>query len=212
MKLATLMLGPLASNCYIVSNDDGDCIVIDIGGGAPVLLRRLEQEKLTLQGILLTHGHYDHISGVEQVRKQWDVPVYVHEADAPMLSSAAENLGYWIEPDAEFHPVQQWQTVGDGDVLRFGRGQAEIAVTVMHTPGHTKGSLCYVCGDLLFTGDTLFRMSRGRTDFPGGSDTEMRQSFQRLLRLEGEYQVLPGHNEASTLDFERQHNPNMRGM
>ncbi len=211
MHVTRLMLRPLMTNCYLLYNDDDDCVVIDIGGGAPVLLRRLEQEKLTLRGILLTHGHYDHISGVEQVRRQWNVPVYIHEADAAMLTNTEENLGYWIEPDADFKPVQMWQTVGDGDVLRFGSGESAFCLNVLHTPGHTKGSICYVCDDLLFSGDTLFRLSCGRTDFPGGSNAEMLASLRRLSKLEGDYRVLPGHNEESVLSFERLHNPNMRG-
>ena len=208
MKLSTLMLGALSVYCYILSNDDGECVVIDIGGSAPVLLRHLEQEKLTLQGILLTHGHYDHISGTEQVRQQWNVPVYIHKNDEAMLTSMKENLGDWIEPGANFQPVQQWQTIQEGDVLEFG---SELVLKVLHTPGHTKGSVCYVCGNLLFSGDTLFRMSRGRTDFPGGNDREMLDSLRKLARLEGEYRVLPGHDGESTLSFERRHNPNLRG-
>lgn len=207
MEITKIMLGELASNCYVQPVENGKCVVVDIGGDAPVLFRRLGMLGLEPAAILLTHGHYDHIAGVEQVREKYDIPVYVHTLDAHMLTDGHANLGDWISTQP-FQPVQAWETVEDGDTLQFG----DSTFTVLHTPGHTSGSVCWRSGDVLYTGDTLFRMSRGRTDFPDGDDTKMLESFRKLKALEGEYRVLPGHNEESTLSFEKAHNPTMRGL
>ena len=161
MEITKLTLGSLASNCYIQSVENGQCVIVDIGEGAPVLLRHLEQMHLKPVAILLTHGHYDHIAGVEQVRKTWNIPVYIHKMDAAMLTDSRLNLGDWLS-DLPFRPVKAWETVEEGDHLTFGTAD----LSVLHTPGHTPGSICWMCEDLLYTGDTLFRMSRGRTDFP----------------------------------------------
>lgn len=207
MQVTKLVLGALASNCYIAETGENRCVLVDIGEGAPVLLRHLELHQLIPCAILLTHGHYDHIAGVEQVREKYQIPVYIHSQDASMLTDSAANLGDWLS-DTPFQPVQEWQTVEDGDTLTFG----DAAFIVLHTPGHTPGSICWQCEDILLTGDTLFRLSRGRTDFPGGSDAQMLESFRRLKQLEPDYRVLPGHNEESTLSFEKAHNPTMRGL
>ena len=207
MNVTKLVLGELASNCYIQSVGENRCVIVDIGEGAPILLRHLEQSGLTPSAILLTHGHYDHIAGVEQIRKAYHVPVYIHQLDAPMLTDSAANLGDWLSR-LPFQKVQEWNTVEDGEKLTFG----EAEFTVLHTPGHTGGSVCWQCAEMLYTGDTLFHMSRGRTDFPGGSDAQMLESFRRLKQLENDYRVLPGHNDESTLSFEKAHNPTMRGL
>ena len=207
-SVQTLMLGSLASNCHLLFLDEKRVIAVDIGDDAKKLLRFLEEQQLTLVKILLTHGHYDHIAGVLAVQQATGADVYIHEQDAAMLGDPHRNLAEWIEPWADFQPITEYHTVADGDVISDG----ETKITVLHTPGHTPGSVCYQCEDILFTGDTLFHLSRGRTDFPGGSDRQMLESFRRLKHLEGDYRVYPGHNEASTLEYERTHNPTMRGI
>ena len=202
------MLGSLATNCYLIYLDEKHAAAVDIGAEARKVLDFLEQKGLTLTKILLTHGHYDHIGAVAEVQEKTGAEVYIHEADAPMLQDTHLNLADWIEPWADFRPVTEYYTVREGDVIQAG----ETAFTVLHTPGHTKGSVCYLCEDILLAGDTLFRLSRGRTDFPGGSDREMLESFRRLKALEGDYRVCPGHNETTSLDFERKNNPVMRGL
>lgn len=179
MEITKIMLGELASNCYVQPVGNGKCVVVDIGGDAPVLFRRLGMLGLEPAAILLTHGHYDHIAGVEQVREKYDIPVYVHTLDAHMLTDGHANLGDWISTQP-FQPVQAWETVEDGDTLQFG----DNTFTVLHTPGHTSGSVCWRSGDVLYTGDTLFRMSRGRTDFPDGDDAKMLESFRKLKALD----------------------------
>lgn len=207
MEIQKLILGQLATNCYVQKLDESHCIIVDIGEGAPVMLRYLESNCLIPLAILLTHGHYDHIAGVEQVREKFQIPVYIHNLDAPMLTDTTRNLADWLARDA-FYPVKEWQTVEDQSVLSF-RG---VDFQVIHTPGHTPGSVCWACGDALYTGDTLFYMSRGRTDFPGGDNVQMLASFRKLKGIEKEYRVLPGHNKTSSLSFEKLHNPVMQGV
>lgn len=132
MKITTLMLGELASNCYIQEVGNKKCVIVDIGGDAPIVFRRLEMMQLEPLAILLTHGHYDHIAGVEQVREKYQIPVYVHSLDANMLTDSRANLGDWLSTQP-FQPVQEWKTVEDGDTLQFG----DNTFTVIHTPGHT---------------------------------------------------------------------------
>ncbi|WP_443965401.1 MBL fold metallo-hydrolase, partial [Ruminococcus sp.] len=178
MEYLSLMLGSLATNCYLLKLGDGKCVIVDIGEGAPVLLRRLETEKLTPCAILLTHGHFDHIAGVEQVREKFQIPVYLHALDVPMLSDRNANLAYWIS-DSPFQAVQAWQTVADGQTLTI----AQKDFTLIHTPGHTPGSVCWKCEDLLLTGDTLFAHGYGRTDFADGSFHELKESLRALFHL-----------------------------
>ncbi len=207
MKVTTLMLGPIATNCYVVEPGDGSCIVLDIPEEIGKLTAYLEANALTVSAILLTHGHYDHIGGVARIQKAYQAPVYVHAADAAMLTSEKESMATWLA-NQPFDPVTKFQTIQDGETISIG----SLSFHVLHTPGHTSGSVCYQCEDVLFSGDTLFRLSRGRTDFPGGSDADMLQSLKRLYDLPGDYTVYPGHNEATTLQYERDHNPNMRGF
>lgn len=207
MKVTTLMLGPIATNCYVVEPGDGSCIVLDICEEIGKLTAYLEANALTVSAILLTHGHYDHIGGVARIQKAYQAPVYVHAADAAMLTSEKESMATWLA-NQPFDPVTKFQTIQDGETISIG----SLSFHVLHTPGHTSGSVCYQCEDVLFSGDTLFRLSRGRTDFPGGSDADMLQSLKRLYDLPGDYTVYPGHNEATTLQYERDHNPNMRGF
>ena len=207
MKVTTLMLGPIATNCYVVEPGDGSCIVLDISEEIGKLTAYLEANTLTVSAILLTHGHYDHIGGVARIQKAYQAPVYVHAADAAMLTSEKESMATWLA-NQPFDPVTKFQTIQDGETISIG----SLSFHVLHTPGHTSGSVCYQCENVLFSGDTLFRLSRGRTDFPGGSDADMLQSLKRLYDLPGDYTVYPGHNEATTLQYERDHNPNMRGF
>lgn len=205
MKVHTLLVGELAVNCYIIETGNQHCAAIDIGGSEEKVLAFLKEHQLKLNTILLTHGHYDHIAGVAAVQAATGAAVYIHEADADMMTDDVKNLAQWISTKP-FQPILEYQVLKDGDTLV----QDTSTVQVLHTPGHTPGSVCYLIEGHLFTGDTLFRLSRGRTDFPGGSDAQMYASLQRLKQLEGDFPVYPGHNESSTLEFERVYNPNLR--
>ena len=205
MKMTTLLLGSLATNCYILPCGCDGAIVFDIGDNAPRLQQKLKELSLTVKAILLTHGHYDHIAGVEEIRSVYQCPVYIHEKDAVMLQSPQANLAAQLT-DKAFIPVKTFQTVCDGDVLVIGA----LQIRVMHTPGHTPGGVCYFVDDIMISGDTLFHGSIGRTDL-GGSMSEMRESLHKIAELPGDYQVYPGHFDSSTLSWEREHNSYLRG-
>lgn len=205
MKIHTLHLGPLRANCYIAETAPGRCVAVDIGGDSRLLLEFLKMKKLKLSKILLTHGHFDHIGGVEIVHQETGAEVYIHEADVPMLTSESLSLNTDMSFN-KFVPLTDWTVVFGDCYINDG----DCTFRVLHTPGHTKGSVCYVCGDVIFSGDTLFCGSIGRTDFPGSSMTAMENSLVKLYDLEGDYKVLPGHNETTTLDYEREANPYMR--
>ena len=195
MKLETMVLGPLATNCYILWDEQTkDAAVIDPGASGQKIADFLTANGLTLRMILLTHSHYDHIGGLRQLHELTGAPVWVSTADS--TDPAEMTHGRLIFTN----------TYDDGDELTLG----SIKIHVIATPGHTPGGVCLLAGDWLFSGDTLFAGSCGRTDFKGGDQQAMMASLRRLGQLPGNLRVLPGHMEESTLDAERQYNPWMR--
>ncbi len=208
MVVYSLVLGTkFQANCYVAENDNKEAFAVDIGGEPQELITFLRQNDLTLKKIFLTHGHYDHFYGVAEVARQTGAEVYIHQEDAQMLGSDLKSLAAFIGND-EFYPVEKYTIVNDGEVIDFCR----TPVKVVHTPGHTDGSVCYICEDKMFTGDTLFRLSAGRTDFPGGSQTKLRNSLAILKKLgqDKDYEVYPGHESKTTLSYEIKHNQYMR--
>lgn len=206
MKFDTLPLGELGANCYILEIGDGHAVAVDIGNEPEKLLHTLKKQGLTLSAILLTHGHYDHVGGVEAVREATGAVVYIHEQEAVMLESGTANLAVQFT-QTPFRVVKSYETLTDGQVLNIDN----VTVQVIHTPGHTPGGVCYAVGDILFTGDTLFQGSIGRTDL-GGNRKDMLASLKKLAALEENYTVCPGHGGSSTLAQEKQHNPYMRNL
>ena len=195
MRIATFQLGALGTNCYIVIDEQAKtCAIVDPGASGEAVADWLKNEDLQPKYVLLTHGHYDHVGGVAALRARYaDIPVYVHEADTHLTPTLTKGLEW-----THFY--------GEGDVLTVG----SISLKVLHTPGHTPGSVCLQAEDVLLTGDTLFADSCGRTDFPGGSWSRMMDSLIRLANLSGDFRVLPGHMEDTTLERERKHNPYMK--
>lgn len=181
MHIQTLPLGPLQTNCYILWQEQADAVVvIDPGDDIPALRRALAGK--TVAGVLITHAHFDHILGLPALP---GAPVYVHALDAAAMTDAEINCS----PRPTTVPATH--TVSEGDAVTL----AGMTFTVLHTPGHTPGSVCYRCGDDLFTGDTLFVGGYGRTDLPGGSFDSLRASLRRLMGLHG-VSVYPGHGES----------------
>lgn len=198
MEIRHIYIPSVYENCYLlVDETTGALAVIDPGDDiAGSLGHFCTDNGWDLRSVFLTHGHYDHVGGVNTIRRSFpDVKVYLHPADAGKSDR--------LTPTAALGNVTLWR---EGDVVPVGSLQVEV----LHTPGHTPGSVCLRCRDALFTGDTLFAGSMGRTDFPGGSEEDMMTSLKRLGSLEGDYQVFPGHNEPTTLDRERQGNPYLR--
>lgn len=200
MKIVTLPVGELGTNCYIVTDEHGAAAVIDPGADADAIRRVLKQEHIHSGGILLTHAHFDHIGAVSALA-DLNFSVFCHTLDVPALQDGRLNLSAFFGcPTA---PVKNAVCVEDGENISLG----ELTFTVLHTPGHTVGSVCYQLGDVLFAGDTLFCESIGRTDFPGGNIRDMRASLQRLAALNGNTRVYPGHGEPTTVAHEQQYNP-----
>lgn len=202
MKVSYKVFGDLDNNCYLLLDETTnksaliDCTVADDR------MRELIGDT-DLQYILLTHGHFDHIGGVRDIKKEYGCKVVISSVDAPMLSSGKASLAAFC--GAEQNDTEPDITVQDGDEIELGT----LKIKVLSTPGHTSGSVCYVVGDALFSGDTLFYCSCGRTDFPTGSSDDMIKSLKKLASLDGNYKVYTGHNQLSNLDFERKNNSYM---
>ena len=194
LKIHTFPLGAYQTNCYIIHDDSSaTCCVIDPGYTPELVLEITRELGLEIGAILLTHGHFDHVGGVRTIAAETDCAVWL----------CAEDLS--LPPMITDGPLYHTHTYAEGDILDL----AGLSIRVLHTPGHTPGSVCLVCQDHIFSGDTLFERSCGRTDLPGGSWTSIQQSLRRLAALEGNYTVHPGHGMNTTLALERIYNPYM---
>lgn len=201
-EVACVVVGMLQGNCYLVRlADSGEGLVIDPGDQADVIAREIKGFKLRPEAILLTHGHIDHANAAAELRDRLKARVVCHKLDAPLVRARDEEDDLF---GMTHRPCPVDQEVSDGDVLAVGG--AEVAV--LHTPGHTRGSVCYVLGGILFSGDTLFQGSIGRTDLPGGSERQMRSTLMdRIAKLDDRVVVFPGHGPRTTIGEEKQYNP-----
>lgn len=195
MKVHLLTLGAYQTNCYIFCEEGSKtCCVVDPGYEPDFILESLENLGLTLEAILLTHGHFDHVGAVRQLAADTGCEVYICGEDLALPTQLTAGTLYYTK------------TYADGDILHL----AGLDITVLHTPGHTPGSVCLLSGTTLFSGDTLFCGSCGRTDLPGGSWDTIQSSLKKLAKIEADLWVLPGHGETTTLSNEKKHNPYMR--
>lgn len=195
LHIDTLPLGDYQTNCYIVrAEGSGSCVVVDPGYEAPGVMAFCRAHGLTIEAILLTHGHFDHVGAVKEIRRETGCRVYLCADDFRLPQGLTAG------------PLEPTDTPEDGDIIRAAGAEFEV----LHTPGHTAGSLCYRCENHLFAGDTLFREACGRVDLPTGSWRDMLQSLRRLGKMEFEGSVYPGHGEKTTMGHERRWNPYMQ--
>lgn len=194
MKIRKIPVGMLQENCYFVSDENGETAVIDPGDEADRLLGLLQGGGLTPRCILLTHGHFDHVGAAAALAERYHCPVYLHEADRALPARLTGG------------PLPQTRALHEGDELAVGA----LRFRVLETPGHSAGSVSLLCGDALFSGDTIFAGgSWGRTDFPGGSEPALRASLRRLAALPPQTRVFPGHGPETTIAAERACDPFM---
>lgn len=199
MKILTLPAGQLLANTYLVIKNK-DAILIDPTGEENDFHKidlLIKKENITLKAILFTHGHFDHI--MLGHKYQGIVPIYIHKGDKEFIEDRKHALVFGFD----FTPFKADKYLNGGEILTFG----DITVNVIHTPGHSKGSVCYLIGDCIFSGDTLFYESVGRTDLEGGSWMELKASIEKIFALEGQYTVYPGHDQKTDLEHERRYNP-----
>lgn len=199
MQVKVLQVGPIGTNCYLLEDEKARAAaIIDPGDEAGRILQVIEDDGVDVKYILLTHGHYDHTTAVPELHQALpQAEIYIHKADANGAGSRLFPLAGQI-PDLKFYD--------EGDALTLG----ELTIQVLHTPGHSKGSVTLKVGDVLFCGDTLFAGSCGRTDLAGGSYDEIMASLKKLGELPGDCHVCPGHDVTSTLERERRSNPFLR--
>ncbi len=199
MQVKVLQVGPIGTNCYLLEDEKAHvAAVIDPGDEAGRILQVIKDDGMDVKYILLTHGHYDHTTAVPELHQALpQAEIYIHKADANGAGSRLFPLAGQI-PDLKFYD--------EGDALTLG----ELTIQVLHTPGHSKGSVTLKVGDVLFCGDTLFAGSCGRTDLAGGSYDEIMASLKKLGELPGDCHVCPGHDVTSTLERERRSNPFLR--
>ena len=203
LKIHTLPLGAYQTNTYIVWDDESaTCAIIDPGFEAPVILNKVADLGLTVDAILLTHGHFDHVGAVEEIVEATGCKLWMREADWSQFPSPVISRMY---PLANCDFTEVW-FCEEGEIIHAGG----LTFTAMETPGHTWGSVCYFCEDALFSGDTLFARSCGRTDLVGGDWDTICVSLKRLAALEKDYTVYPGHGPKTMLSVERMFNPYLK--
>ena len=202
LTIQSFAVMPFDENCYVVSDETGEGVVIDPGGMAKEILAYIREAKLSIKAVLDTHGHCDHIGANDEIRDETGAPLYIHKEDAAMISDMKLNLSAFMGFRVISRPAEH--LLSEGDKISFGQTELEV----IHTPGHTKGGVCFVGEGVAFTGDTLFAGSIGRSDFPGGSEVELIGNIKKkLLVLPDETKVYSGHGPSSEIGWERQCNP-----
>lgn len=203
-SIKSVVVGPVDVNCYILKDKaTGKGAVIDPGGHVERIMSLINDMKADIAEIIITHGHFDHIGALDELRNAVGCGASIHELDAEMLLKSRKNLSIFMGTEASFRPAER--LLKDGDVIRFGGS----FLKVIHTPGHTAGGICLYDGDkVLFSGDTLFAGSVGRSDFPGGDHYQLIESVVKALaEVKDETVVYPGHGPETGMGYERKTNP-----
>lgn len=205
-KIIKLVVGMLQENCYILYGEDKNAFIVDPGGSSDLIIETIEKNKLNLKFILITHGHVDHVGAVARLKEKYNVHVYMSEIDKDFLESPEKmrSSSFGLETT----PASVEHTVKEGDEIPFGK----YFIKVIETPGHTLGSVCYLYNNVLFSGDTLFNGSIGRTDFPESDQEKMQQSLKKLKSLDDKIYVLCGHGPETQIGNEKLNNPFMRNL
>lgn len=204
IEIKSMTLGMVATNCYLLINKETkEALLVDPADNALRISTVIEENGCILKAILLTHGHFDHIMALNDLKKKYNVPVYAHEDEEDVLKQSSLNMSGMI---GQIYTTQADIYVKDGEHLKL----AGFDVIVLHTPGHTKGGACYYFPEekVLMSGDTLFHCSIGRTDFPTGSMSQLVRSVkEQLFVLPDDVQVYPGHDSVTSIGYEKQYNP-----
>ena len=207
MDVIKLTLSPLETNCYIVKTGENSGVVIDPADDADMILAAASEKDIELKKILLTHGHFDHTGAAAALKEKLGIPLYIHKGDEGMLSDSNKALAYFC-PGKPYNAVKADFLLNDGDKVE----QDGVSFRVMHTPGHSAGSVCYIVDiadglNLMFAGDTIFKDSIGRSDTYSGDYSVQRQTLDKLKNLEEDYLIYPGHGPSTTLKEEKRFNP-----
>lgn len=204
LNIESFSLGPLQTNAYLIYGEDKQkAVIIDPGMNPGALIKRIKD--VEIEAILLTHAHFDHIGGVDEIRKLKNCPVYLHPAEAEWLTTPKLNGSLlWPNVTAPIATAEAEYDLGQGQKLKLVGHE----LTVFHTPGHSPGGVSFLCGEYLFSGDCLFKMSIGRTDLPGGREADLYNSIRgTLFKFPEGTKVYPGHGPTTTIGFEKQNNP-----
>lgn len=211
LKINTYPLGPIQTNCYIVQNETGHCLIIDPGEEGQRIIREIEKSGLTPSAILLTHAHFDHIGAVDEVRDYFNIPVYIHEVENEWLADPALNGSIKYPGFRNVTNLKADHVMSAEAVMEVG----PFTFETRHTPGHSPGSISYIFeqGRFAVVGDTLFQGSVGRTDLPGGDTSTLLASIHnKLLTLDDDFILYPGHGPATTPEREKDTNPFLNGF
>lgn len=202
MKVICKPVGPVMANCYFVINDQNHCLIVDPGDNAKLLSKTINSLCVEVDGILLTHAHFDHIGAVDKLAKDFNADVYICEKEFDFLSDPTKNAS------AVFMGVPKLVIETQPKALAIGLNTiGTFEVKAYYTPGHSIGSMIFAIDNDLFTGDTLFQGSIGRTDLPSGSDTQMKKSLKFIKSFKTNFTIYPGHGASSTLEIEKAQNP-----
>ena len=203
MRMSKLVVGPVATNCYIVSDENTkEAFIIDPGAEPERIIDKVKEIGVSVKAILLTHGHFDHISAVNELKREFGVDVYIGQEDADLMADMELNVSYMFGMP---YAARADKILRDGDMLEI----AGFSIKVLFTPGHTKGGVCYYFEkeNVAFSGDTLFQQSVGRTDFPTGSARVLSESIKnKLMVLPEDLQLFPGHGDSTTVGYEKKYN------
>lgn len=206
IKTDIFKVGHLATNCYLITDiDTGKMAVVDPGDKSDKLINKINSEKGNLEYVLLTHGHYDHIGFAKQLADMFSAKIVIGREEADFLQQGMLNLYHFHPELKKIEPFYADILLNDEDEFTLGNSN----IRYIHTPGHTKGGGCYIIDNDIYSGDTVFCESYGRTDLPTGNNTQMANSLKKIKDLQGDFNIYPGHGSSSTLEHERKYNPLM---